>query len=136
MKVTAEELRSGIAQEITIKPQYGLTDVEVEKLLLESVQFAESDIQTRMVLEAKEEAKNILYVTERFLNNNGHLISDEEMNETRNYMQLLMNELGSEDKNKIQEAIENLNEYTRPFAQKVMDVAIQNALSGKNILEK
>jgi len=65
--VRAKELRSGVEQSIEVKPQYGLTDDAVEKMLMESITHAKDDMQTRALVEAQTEAAQILDVTEKFI---------------------------------------------------------------------
>ncbi|GIV44515.1 MAG: chaperone protein HscA [Bacteroidia bacterium] len=136
LKVTAKELRSGVEQTIDIHPSFGLTEQEVEKRLLDSIEHAKQDIETRLLLEAKEEAKQMLYTTDKFLKNHQNLLTAEEITGTQKLMLQLAEVLKSEDRNVIQKAMEELNEFSKPFAQRVMDVAIHRALSGKNINEK
>lgn len=66
LQVSATELRSGVAQQIDVKPQYGLTDSEVESRLLASITHAKEDIQTRSLIEAITEASTMLQLTENF----------------------------------------------------------------------
>lgn len=68
--VKAKELRSGVEQTIEVKPQYGLTDEEVEKMLLDSITHAKEDIQTRALVEAQTEAQQILDTTRMFVEKN------------------------------------------------------------------
>ncbi|KXK43283.1 MAG: heat shock protein Hsp70 [Bacteroidetes bacterium OLB11] len=67
LQVKATELRTGIAQEVEVKPQYGLTDEEVEKMLLDSITHAKEDIQNRALVEALTESENTLQLTENFI---------------------------------------------------------------------
>jgi molecular chaperone HscA len=131
--VTAKELRSGVEQSIEVKPQYGLTDTEVERMLLESITNAKDDIATRALVEAKTEAEQILQVTEKFLQKNHQLITKEELMQAANAMQALQLALTMDDKNLIQTKTEELNEISRPFAERVMDAAVSGALSGTKI---
>jgi molecular chaperone HscA len=133
--VRAKELRSGVEQEIEVKPQYGLTDEEVEKMLLESITHAKDDMQTRALVEARTEGEQILGVTEKFIAKNASLLSKEELTTTASSMQALQLALTMEDKNLIHTKIEELNETTRPFAERAMDAAISGALKGKSITE-
>lgn len=135
LKVTAKELRSGIEQSIEVKPQYGITDADVERMLLESITHAQDDITARALVEAKTEGEQILAVTEKFLQKNNQIISKEEMVATAQAMQNLQMALTMNDKNLIQTKTEELNEITRPFAERAMDAAVSEALSGKNIIE-
>lgn len=133
LSVEASELRSGVKQKIEVKPQYGLTDEEVEKMLLESITHAESDVASRMLIEAKTEAEQMIYVTERFITKNESLLSDEEIQKTSLLINDLKNSLESNDKDIILGLIDELNEYTSPFAQRLMDKSISKALKGKSI---
>ncbi len=132
--VTAKELRSGVQQSIEVKPQYGLTDAEVEKMLMDSITHAKDDIQTRALVEARTEGEQLLNVTEKFLTKNAGLISKEELLVTAQAMQALQLAITMEDKNLIQTKTEELNEVTRPFAERAMDEAISGAMKGQNIM--
>lgn len=131
--VKAKELRSGVEQEIEVKPQYGLTDEEVEHMLMDSLTHAKEDMQVRALVEARTEGEQILEVTEKFIGNNATLLSKEEITATAAAMQALQMALTMEDKNLIHTKIEELNEVTRPFAERAMDAAISGALKGKSI---
>ena len=131
--VTAKELRSGVEQSIEVKPQYGLTDSDVEKMLLESITNAKDDIALRALVEAKTEGEQILQVTEKFLQKNYQIITKDEMIATANAIQALQLSLTMNDKNLIQTKIEELNEISRPFAERAMDAAVSSALSGTKI---
>lgn len=133
--VKAKELRSGVAQEIEVKPQYGLTDAEVEKMLLDSITHAKDDMQTRALVEARTEGEQILDVTEKFIAKNASLLSKEEIANTAIAMQSLQLALTMDDKNLIHTKVEELNEVTRPFAERAMDAAVSGALRGKTITE-
>jgi molecular chaperone HscA len=135
LQVRAKELRTGLTQSIEIKPQYGLTDQEVEQRLLDSITYAKQDIATRALVEAKTEAEQILSVTEKFMSKNVSLLSKEELMQTAESMQALQLAITLDDKNLIQSKTEALNELTRPFAERVMDQAISGALKGKGIMD-
>ena len=131
--VRAKELRSGVEQEIEVKSQYGLTDEEVEKMLLDSITHAKEDMQIRALVEARTEGEEILTVTEKFIAKNASLLTGEEITTTASAMQALQLALTMEDKNLIHSKIEELNEVTRPFAERAMDVAVGEALRGRVI---
>jgi Fe-S protein assembly chaperone HscA len=133
LKVQAKELRSGIQQQIEIKPSYGLTDEQVEQMLLDSIEHAQDDVQKRMVLEAVNEAKQIIYSAEQFIKKNADLLNETEFAETQSLIKTLKDSLASNEKDLIHGNIEALNEYTRPFAERIMDKAIAQALKGKKI---
>jgi molecular chaperone HscA len=135
LQVSAKELRSGVSQTIDIKPQYGLTDEEVEQRLLDSITYAKDDIANRALVEARTEAEQILSVTEKFLTKNATILTKEEITLSATAMQALQLAITMEDKNLIQAKTEELNEVTRPFAERAMDEAISGALKGKGIMD-
>ena len=135
LQVSAKELRSGVSQTIDIKPQYGLTDEEVEHRLLDSITHAKDDIASRALVEARTEAEQILSVTEKFLTKNASILTKEEITLSATAMQALQLAITMEDKNLIQAKTEELNEVTRPFAERAMDEAISGALKGKGIMD-
>jgi molecular chaperone HscA len=131
--VKAKELRSGVEQSIEVKPQYGLTDEEVESMLLDSITHAREDMQMRALTEARTEAGQILYMTRQFIDKNSSFLTTEEQSDTRKGINDLENLLDNGDKDQVQAAIEKLNEISKPFAERLMDQAISSALKGKSI---
>jgi molecular chaperone HscA len=131
--VKAKELRSGVEQSIEVKPQYGLTDEEVERMLLESITHAKDDIQTRALVEARTEGEQILSTTEKFIAKNSNLLTKQEMIDTANAMQALQLALTMDNKDLIHQKIEALNEVSRPYAERAMDQAVAGALKGKTV---
>lgn len=135
LMVKAKELRSGVEQSIEVKPQYGLTDEEVEKMLLDSITNAKEDIQTRSIVEAKTEAQQIIDTTEKFIQKNSAYLSAEEIATTNNAINDLQSILSSNDKDIIHTKIEVLNEISKPYAERLMDIAISKSMKGKKITE-
>ena len=133
LKVKAKELRSGVEQSIEVKPQYGLTDAEVEKMLMESIQHASEDIKIRALVEAKTEAQQLIDTTQKFISKNAGFLLPEEIAKTKKAIDDLRSALDSENKDVINQRTESLNEISRPFAERVMDIAISKAMSGKSI---
>jgi molecular chaperone HscA len=134
LKVSATELRSGVAQSIDVKPQYGLTDAEVEQMLLDSLTHAKDDIKTRALVEATTEAQQMLDTTEKFLNKHGEILTEEEISTTRKCMDQLIAAMNAKDKDAIHNATEILNDVSRPYAERVMDSALKDAMRGKKIV--
>ena len=133
LTVEAVELRSGVKQEVEVKPTYGLTDQEVEKMLIESIQNAKEDVSKRMLIESRTEGEQMVYTVERFLEKNKEYISEQELADTQKLIETLKKVLTSGDKDLIHNAIDELNEFTRPFAERLMNVAIGSAMKGKAI---
>lgn len=133
LTVKAKELRSGVEQSIEVKPQYGLTDAEVEKMLMESITHAKEDIQTRALVEAQTEAQQLLDTTRQFIQRNTGFLTPEELASTESAMQELerLREQGTKDE--IQAGVERLNEISRPYAERLMDTAVAAALKDKAI---
>ena len=132
--VKAKELRSGVEQAIEVRPQYGLTDQEVEKMLLDSITHAKEDIQARALVEARTEAQLLLAATEQFITKNRILLSQEELDNTNAAMKRLVQLMQNGSKDELQSAIESLNEISRPYAERLMDTAIATAMKGKSII--
>ncbi|RYD58211.1 MAG: Fe-S protein assembly chaperone HscA [Sphingobacteriales bacterium] len=134
LKVSATELRSGVAQSIDVKPQYGLTDEQVEQMLLDSLTNAKSDIQTRALVEASTEAEQMLDTTAKFITKHKSYLAEDEIVLTTSYMDKLREAIAAKDKDRIHKATEELNDISRPFAERVMDAALKDAMKGKKIL--
>ncbi|MEO6355046.1 MAG: Fe-S protein assembly chaperone HscA [Ferruginibacter sp.] len=131
--VKAKELRSGVEQSIEVKAQQDLTDAELEKMLLDSITHASEDIATRALVEASTEGEQLLATTEKFIQKNIALLSKEEMSETATAMQALQLALTMTDKDLIHTKVEELNEISRPYAERIMDQAISTAMRGKTV---
>lgn len=134
--VKAKELRSGVEQSVEVKPQYGLSDEEVESRLRDSIVNAKSDMQVRALVEAQTEAKILLDTTHQFIEKNKAFLTGEELTSTANAMKKLQDLLANGSKDQVQSAIENLNEISRPYAERLMDEAIGKAMKGKSITAK
>jgi molecular chaperone HscA len=133
LTVEAVELRSGVKQEVEVKPTYGLTDEQVEKMLIDSIQNAKEDVSKRMIIEARTEGEQMVYTVERFLEKNGAQVSEQEEQDTQKLISALKSSLSSGDKDLIHNSIDELNEFTRPFAERLMNTAISSAMKGKAI---
>jgi len=133
LSVKAKELRSGVEQSIDVKSQYGLTDEDLEKMLLDSITHAKDDIALRALVEARTEAEQLLTTTEKFIQKNTALLSKEEMITTAAAMQALQLAITMEDKDLIHTKIEELNNISRPYAERIMDEAIAVAMKGRTV---
>lgn len=133
LTVQAVELRSGVKQEIDITPSYGLTDDTVEKMLIDSITHAESDVAQRMLIEARGEGEQLVYTAERFIDKNGFVLTPEELKNTKLYITALREALTEGNKDTILKKADELNEFTRPFAERLMDIAVSKAMKGKTI---
>jgi molecular chaperone DnaK/molecular chaperone HscA len=134
LHVSAREQRSGKEAEIEVKPTYGLTDEQVEEMILSSFDNAEEDIRARQVIEAKNEAETIQAAVEKGRKHEAwqQLTSDEikKIEEAEN--ELKASVMGGDYK-VIRAAIERLDQATRRFAELMMDSAVSGALGGKTM---
>jgi Fe-S protein assembly chaperone HscA len=134
LSVTARDLRSGKEHSVEVKPSYGLTDEQVEAMILESYEKAEEDFAARQVREARVEADNILAAVEKAKANDAYFdLSEEE----RRAIDLAVNELlmvyHGEDHNLIRDRIEKVDAATRKLAETMMNTAVREALKGTKI---
>ena len=133
LRVKASELRSGQATEIRIKPSYGITEEEMALMLLESMKNAEADMAQRVLLEARNEAQAVLLASDKFIIQNEGLFSAEELQNLNTYIQALKTAVAGTDKDEINAAMETLNNFSRPLAERAMDYNISKAMKGKQI---
>ena len=133
LKIQAIELRSGVKQEVDVKPTYGITDDQVEQMLMDSITHAKEDVSQRMLIEARTEGEQTVYTVERFIQKNGDHLSTEETTATEKYITELKTILATGEKDAILKQIDEINEFTRPFAERLMDHAISHAMKGKSI---
>ncbi len=133
LKIQAVELRSGVKQEVEVTPAYGITDDLVEQMLMDSITHAKDDVTQRMLIEARTEGEQMVYTAERFVEKNGAYLSVAEVTQTQWHITALRDALTSGDKDLILKKVDELNTYTRPFAERVMDMAIGQAMKGKSI---
>lgn len=133
LKVKARELRSGMEQSIDIKPQYGLTDEEVEKMLSDSIKHAKDDMTFRSLVESKTEAQQVLLSAEKFLKKNAQLFSVSDTERMHQHIAALSASLAGDDKDLIQVKLDELNAFAQPFAHQVMDSVLGEAMKGKKV---
>ncbi len=133
LTIQAIELRSGVKQEVEVKPAYGLTDAEVEQMLMDSITHAQDDVQQRMLIEARTEGEQMVYTVERFISKNVAYLAATEITDTLKLVAELKESLTLGDKDMILKRIDTLNEFTRPFAERLMDLAVGTAMKGKSV---
>jgi molecular chaperone DnaK len=134
LHVSAREQRSGQEAQVEVKPTYGLTDEQVETMILDSFDNAESDITARQLIEARNESQTILDALAKGETSSAwqqltlaeHASIESHATELRRIMQ-------GDDYKAIREAIEYLDKATRRFAELMMDAAVTGALGGKTM---
>ena len=135
LSVTATDLRTKRERSVEVKPSYGLTDEEVERLLEESIDFAEEDVTRRLLIEARTEADTVLHATEKQLRQHAALLVEGEEARILSAVKTLQEAKSGEDYNLIRDLIDAVTDVTTPFAQRIMDTSIGEALGGKELSE-
>ncbi|MEG9437600.1 Fe-S protein assembly chaperone HscA [Edaphobacter sp. HDX4] len=134
LHVSAREQRSGKEAEVEVKPTYGLTDEQVEEMILSSFDNAEEDIRARQGIEAKNEAETILAAVEKGRKHEAwQQLTADEITKIREGEDELKASIAGGDYKIIRNAIERLDQATRRFAELMMDSAVTGALGGKTM---
>jgi molecular chaperone HscA len=133
LQVRALEERSQVEQSIEVRPQYGISEEEMGRMLIESIRYAQQDMLARGVLEAKNEGNMIVLSAEKFLQQHAAILSLSELEKTRELTEKLKMAMEGQDKDAINRAIEQLNTYTAPLAHRAMDKTIAEAMAGRKI---
>jgi Fe-S protein assembly chaperone HscA len=134
LHVSAREQRSGKEAEVEVKPTYGLTDEQVESMILASFDNAEEDIRERQVIEAKNEAETILTAVEKGRSHAAwQMLSGEEIAKIGVQVGHLKAAVQGGDYKIIRQSIEALDQATRRFAELMMDNAVAGAMKGKTM---
>ncbi|MGA2457726.1 MAG: Fe-S protein assembly chaperone HscA [Terriglobales bacterium] len=132
LRVSAREQRSGQEAEIDVQPSYGLTDEQIENMLLESFDYAEEDFRQRQIIEARREADTILTALAKGKKNPAwQELTSEERSKVETLEKSLVGVKEGDDYHAIREAIDSLNQATMHLAELMMDTAVSTALKGK-----
>jgi Fe-S protein assembly chaperone HscA len=134
LQVSAREQRSGKEAQIAVQPSYGLTDEQVETMILESFDHAERDIEERQVIEARNEADTILAALEKGRKTPAWaVLTEKERQEIASHEKRLIGAKDSDDYHAIRGAVGALNQATMRLAELMMDSAVASALKGKTM---
>jgi molecular chaperone DnaK len=136
LHVSAREQRSGKEAEIQVQPSYGLTDEQVEGMILDSFDNAEEDFRRRQLIEARSEAATIFAALEKGKKSPawGQLTTDEKKKIAK-MEKVLAATKEEDDYQAIRKAIDTLNQGTMRLAEMMMDTAVSSALKGKKMDE-
>ena len=134
LHVSAREQRSGKEADVEVKPTYGLTDEQVETMILDSFDNAETDIQQRQTIEAKNEAETILAAVEKGRKNDAwQMLTSDEIAKIEQAIDFLKASIKGDEYREIRKGIEGLDKATRRFAELMMDDAVLGAVQGKTM---
>ncbi len=135
LNVSAKDIRTGETQSIQVKPSYGLTDQEVERMIDDSFKFASDDLQARQLIEARTEAEAIRVATEKALSLGSHLVGPDEISHIRQGLTVLTEAVGGTDHRAIRARISDLEKITHHLAEVLMDNSLKEALQNKKLSE-
>ncbi|MFA6970539.1 MAG: Fe-S protein assembly chaperone HscA [Gallionella sp.] len=133
LNVAAREMGSGVEAAIVVKPSYGLSDAEITRMLQDSTQHAQDDMQARAQREQETEANQLCDAVQHALEQDGELLDRVQRAYIEDQMAALHAALRSGGQPLIKRAITALNDATVSFAQARMDKSVTRALAGKNI---
>jgi molecular chaperone HscA len=134
LKVSARETTTGISQEIAVQPSYGLTDDDVERMLIEALDFGEEDLERRRLVETRVEGERLLLATRKGLATDADLLSDGERAGVDAALTALQQAIASaKSASPVQAAIDALDHATHDWAGRRMNRAVAEAIAGKNV---
>lgn len=135
LSVAAEELTTGTRQQVEVQPAYGLAFEEIERMLRDSMENAQSDIVERLLIEARVEAERTVNEVQSAIAKTPQALRPGEGEMIQGQCARLLAAIAGTDRERIDREVHALNAMIGPFAQARMDNAIAGALSGKNVEE-
>ncbi len=133
LDVTAKEMKTGVEQKVEVKPSYGLTDEEVEAMLLAALEYGEEDFEKRRVVDARVEAERVVSATKKALAADGDLLSAEERASIEKGLSALETAIRGDKASLILGRTTELDDATHAWAGRRMDRAVANAIAGKRL---
>ena len=136
LQVGAKDLRTGEQHSIEVQPSYGISDTEIERMLEESIEYAEQDFAERQLIEARTEAESILTATAKALTNpQSSKLSSEERARIDAGVTALKDSVAGSDYKLIRKRVDELNHATEHLAELLMSSAVSTALEGRKLAE-
>src|SRR6202047_4839102 len=136
LQVGAKDLRTGEQRTIEVQPSYGISDNEIERMLEESIEYAEQDFAERQVIEERTESESILAATAKALaNEQSNHLPPEERARIETAIAALKEAAANTDYKLIRKRIDDLNHATEHLAELLMNSAVSSALQGRNLAE-
>lgn len=133
LTVAAEELLSGIKQEVEVKPSYGLAFEEIERMVSAGMQHARADIMDRLLIEARVDAERAIMDVLAAIKADGALLKPGEEGMIANQIERLRAMMAGENRERIDHEVHAMNALVGPFAERRMNAAIAGALAGRNV---
>jgi molecular chaperone DnaK len=136
LQVAAKDMRTGEQHSLEVQPSYGINDTEIERMLEESIEYAEQDFAERQLIEARTESEAILSATSKALANpQSAEIPADERSDIESAIAALKQSVASTDYKLIRKHIDELNHATEHLAELLMNSAVSTALAGRNLAE-
>lgn len=133
LSVTATDMRTGQRQSIEVKPSYGLSDGEVERMIEDSFKFAQEDVMARRLIEARLDAEALLTTTEKSLMESGHLIPEEAVTAVRAALSALTSAKDGNDTKAIRTHMADLELAAKPLSVAMLEDSLKRSLAGKKV---
>ena len=132
--VRAKELRSNTETKVEIKAQYGISEEEMALMLIDSIKNAQTDIDSKALIEARNEAQNVIQSSEKFVKNHQLIFNEEQLLPLMMTVDELRKSIKGSDKDLINDIMHRLDQIGRPLAEIAMDITIRESLTGKSII--
>ncbi|MEK7869415.1 MAG: Hsp70 family protein, partial [Nitrospirota bacterium] len=135
LNVMAKDMRTGDTQSIEVKPSYGLSDQEVERMIEDSFKFAADDVSARKLIEARLDAGALIITTEKSLTDGGQLISADEVTAIRQVLSVLAASKDGNDPRTIRARMADLEQAAKSLTVAMLDDSLKRGLQGKKVSE-
>ncbi len=135
LNVTATDMRTGQSQSIEVKPSYGLSDAEVERMIEDSFKFAAEDVSARKLIDARLEADALLKATEKSLKEAAHMVAQEEADGIRTALSRLVTAKDGTDPRAIRARMAELEQTAAHLNVVMLDDSLKKGLQGKKVSE-
>lgn len=135
LRVRAKDLKTNKEQEIEVKPSYGLTDNEIENMIMEGLKNAKSDMKERTFIETKTDAERLILAVEKVLETRKDSITKEENENISSMLKELKQAITDKNTEMVKQIQASLDKETEPLAHRIMDDSINKALKDKSLQE-
>jgi len=135
LNVTATDMRTAKSQSIEVKPSYGLSDQEVERMIEDSFKFAAEDVNARKLIEARLDAESLVKTTEKSLADAGHLVAPDEAEGIRTALSQLSTAKDGTDPRTIRARMADLEQAAKQLNMVMLNDSLKKSLQGKNVSE-
>ena len=133
LNVKASDMRTGQSQSIEVKPSYGLSDSEVERMIEDSFKFAQEDVSARRLIEARLDAGALIATAEKSLADGAKLVAQKEADAVRNALSALNGAKEGNDPNTIRARMADLEQAAKPLSVAMVDDSLKRGLQGKKV---